>query len=139
MDNEYLYKIDIIRERLGISYNEAKQALDEAGGDVVTAIINLEQKENISDEQSEPKLKKLAEQIRLLLKKGNVTKIKIKKKDKVITEIPATVGAVGIMAMLVSTPIAIIAGLGGIAAMMNDYKLEVVKKDGTTEEHDIEE
>jgi len=38
-----LEKIDIIRARTGVSYNEAKQALDDAGGDVVQAIINMEE------------------------------------------------------------------------------------------------
>ncbi|MEG3071270.1 MAG: hypothetical protein RQM92_11040 [Candidatus Syntrophopropionicum ammoniitolerans] len=41
MHNE-LDKIDILRGRLDISYKEAKEALDAAGGNVVEALINLE-------------------------------------------------------------------------------------------------
>jgi len=37
-----LEKLDSIRERLDVTYEEARRALDEAGGDVVEALTSLE-------------------------------------------------------------------------------------------------
>lgn len=133
-----LYKIDIIRERLGVSYKEAKEALEQAGGDVVAAIVSLEGEEVSFQENLEQSKEKLVSQVQSILQKGNVSKVRVKKGNKVVTEIPAAVGALGIVAMLFSAPFAVVAGLGSIAAMLNDYTLEVVKKDGKTEEHEIE-
>lgn len=133
-----LYKIDIIRERLGVSYKEAQDALELAGGDVVAAIVSLEGEEVKFTENLEQNKDKLVSQIQSILQKGNVTKVRVKKANKVITEMPAALGAIGIVAILLSGPFAVLAGLGGIAAMMNDYTLEVVKNDGEVEEHEIE-
>lgn len=138
MTDEYLYKIDIIRERLGIGYKDAKEALDKAGGDVVQAIIALEENHVDFEEKVRSKRDKLVDQVRSIFKKGNVTKIKIKKGDRVVLEMPATVGALGVLGMLASAEFAILAGLGTIAAMFNDYTLEVEKKDGEMERHNIE-
>lgn len=136
MDDE-LYKIDIIRERLGVSYKEAQDALERSDGDVVAAIVDLEGQTVSFQENLEQRKEKLTSQVQSILKKGNVTKINLKKGDKVVTEIPVAVGALGIVAMIFSAPFAVLAGLSSIAAMLNDYTLEVVKKDGTKEEHEI--
>jgi len=133
-----LYKIDIIRERLGVSYKEAKEALEKNGGDVVAAIVSLEDEKVSFQENLEQSKEKLVSQVQSILQKGNVSKVRVKKGNKVVTEIPAAVGALGIVAMLLSAPFAVVAGLGSIAAMLNDYTLEVVRKDGGTEEHEIE-
>ncbi|NLO90073.1 MAG: DUF4342 domain-containing protein [Clostridia bacterium] len=130
---EYLQKIEVIRERLGVSYKEAKEALDQAGGDVVQAIVNLEEKGKEFLEKDELG-KNLVARIKTIIQKGNATKIKVKKNDKVVLEIPATIGALGILGMFMSAEFAIIAGLGSVAAMLNDYTMEIEKKDGTVEE-----
>lgn len=135
---EDLYKIDIIRERLGVSYKEAQDALDQAGGDVVAAIVTLEGEEVNFTGNLEENKDKLVSQVQSILKQGNVTKVRVKKGGKVITEIPAVIGAIGIVAILISGPLAVLAGIGGIAGMMNDYTLEVIKDDGQVEEHEIE-
>ena len=135
---EELHKVDIIRERLGVGYKEAKDALDKAGGDVVAAIVMLEEEGDDFEENMAVRREKLVAQVREILRKGNVTKIKVKKGDRVITEIPATLGALGVVGMLASAEFAILAGLGTIAAMLNDYTLEVERNDGQTEDHEIE-
>ena len=135
---EELHKVDIIRERLGVGYKEAKDALDKAGGDVVAAIVMLEEEGDDFEENMAARREKLVAQVREILRKGNVTKIKVKKGDRVITEIPATLGALGVVGMLASAEFAILAGLGTIAAMLNDYTLEVERNDGQTEDHEIE-
>ncbi|MDI6603639.1 DUF4342 domain-containing protein [Aceticella autotrophica] len=92
--NEELEKIDMIIERTGVSYKEAREALNECNGNVVDALVYLEENkkswtENISVAGSE-----VLDKIKDIVKKGNVTKIRIKKDDEVILEIPVTAGAI---------------------------------------------
>lgn len=39
---ELLEKVEKIREKTGVSYEDAKKALEEAGGDILDAIVLLE-------------------------------------------------------------------------------------------------
>ncbi len=140
-----LSKIDVIRQRLGVSYGEAKEALDRADGDVLQALIILEKPKGRSDKKSEEKLdKKLDEKahqvmdyIREIVKKGNVTKVKIKKGDRVVLDFPATVGALGIGGALLSPVLAVLGVAGTVAAFVNNYSLEIVRPDGSVEKHDL--
>lgn len=92
--NEELEKIDQIVARAGVSYKEAKEALEKSNGNVVDALIYLEDNkknwtENISVAGSE-----VIDKVKEIVKKGNVTKIRIKKDDNVVLDIPVTAGAI---------------------------------------------
>ena len=147
---EKLEKIDIITERLDVSYSEANQALDECDGDVVTALIRLEenmdtnpdQKDEDQEDQGENKKKKyekekinvmgseLIEKIKEIIKEGNVKKITVKNNmGESLVEIPVTAGVVG----LVLFPY--IGILGGMVAMLKEYKLEIKKEKDEEEEN----
>jgi len=132
-----LEKIDIIRERLGVTYKDAQEALQKAEGDVVRALINLEEPNKNWDDKLEQKGQKLIEYIKDILKKGNVTKVRIKKKDQVVWEISATIGALGVGAILLSPILTIIGVVGSVAAFVNDYTLEIIRPDGNVEQHDL--
>lgn len=43
--NQQLEKIDLIRERTKASYREAKEALEAADGDVLEAVVRLEEED----------------------------------------------------------------------------------------------
>ncbi len=122
-----LEKIELVKDRTGVSYKEAKEALEAADGSVVDAIIAIEESINISSS------KKLGEQgkavmdaIKDLIKKGNVSKIVVKKKDgEVMLCLPVNVGIVGVLVAPLGTVVGVVAAMG--------YKcvIEVVKTDGT--------
>ncbi|HHX51322.1 MAG TPA: DUF4342 domain-containing protein [Clostridia bacterium] len=133
-----LQKIDTIRERLGVSYGEAREALEKAEGNVVDALVGLETKEKQWEEKLSDQGKRLYNQIKEIIHKGNVTKIKIKKGEETLTEIPATLGGLAILGVLASAELAVIAGLGTVAAMFNNYSLEVEKADGEVEKRDLQ-
>ncbi|GAW93428.1 hypothetical protein Moth_0602 [Calderihabitans maritimus] len=133
-----LEKIDIIRQRLNVTYKEAKEALDMAKGDLVQALVILEEKENNLTEKLQERGNQLLAQIKQLIQKGNITRIKLKKGDETVLEIPATLGALGVLAALASTELAVIAGLGTVAAWANKYTLEIERPDGQKEEKDVE-
>ena len=75
-----LYKIDIIRERLGVSYKEAQEALNQAGGDVVAAIVNLESQAGFGEDFEERK-EKVVNQIQSIIKR-KCKQDKVKKEVK---------------------------------------------------------
>lgn len=93
-----LEDIDVVRERTGVSYSKAKEALEQANGSVVDAIIFIEKEQEkqkgVWTENINVKGSELLEKVKDIIKKGNVTKIRVKKGDKVIVDIPITVGVV---------------------------------------------
>lgn len=116
-----LEKIDQIRQRTGVSYKEAKEALERAGGDVVEALIYLEGRpkwyEKLQVEGNE-----LVERVRQLVREGNVSRVVVKKDDRVLLELPVTVGAIG--ALLLPQ----LAVLGVIAAVVGACTIEVERQ-----------
>jgi len=114
-----LEKIDLIRERTGLGYRKAKELLESAGGDVVEALILAESREKSWQEEMQVKGNELAEKVREIIHKGNVTKIKVKNGDQTIVEIPVTVGAVG--ALVVPN----LAALGAITALLTKCTIEI--------------
>lgn len=120
-----LEKIDIIRTRLGVSYKEAKAALDAADGDVIKALINLEEKEHAMGGRFHEKGSDVLGQIKGLLNKKRGYRIKIKQGDRTVTEIPASLGALGLLGAMASSEIAVLGVLASVAGMANKYSLEI--------------
>ncbi|QAT42708.1 DUF4342 domain-containing protein [Aminipila luticellarii] len=120
-----LEKIELVKDRTGVSYKEAKEALEAADGSVVDAIIAIE--ESI-DEKGRSKIgegsSQIIEKIKETIKKGNVSKIIVKKDDEVMLNLPVNIGIVGTFL----APWAMIAGL--IAAFGTKCVIELVKDDG---------
>ncbi len=128
MNNE-LEKIDVIRERTGVTYREAKQALEEAGGDVVQALIKLEEGARDCGAKDFTGQKnvfghELMDNIKDVLQRGQTTRIRIKQGDRTVFDVPASVGAAGILAALASSQLALLGALGSVAAMSKNYTLE---------------
>ncbi len=128
-----LEKIDLIRERLKVSYGEANQALDEANGDVIKAIVKLETGQENEDKNENTQQKsykdiinvkgqELVSRVKDLLKEGNVNNITVKNDEKTLLEIPVTAG---VASMLIFPYITILAGF---AALFKEYTLEIDKK-----------
>jgi len=117
MDN--LEKIDIIRNRMNTTYETAKHALEESNWEVVDALVFLEKEETSKKEEIFIRGNELVEKVKDLVRKGNVTKIKVKQDDKVLIEIPVTAGVVG---ALVAPQLAII---GAVAALVSKCTIEI--------------
>lgn len=123
-----LEAIDAVRERTGASYKEAREALEKTGGDVVEAIIELE-------DQSGAKTDDVLNKIKAAVKEGNVNKIRVKREGKVLLTVPVNVGIVGGLVGLAAAPWwGILAAAA--AAYGFDCKFEIVKDDGTTTDVD---
>lgn len=123
--DEKLKKIDEIVNRTYVSYEIAKQALEDADGDILEAVILIENK-NKSFSSSDAKMKgeQILEEIKKVLKKGNATKITIKKNNETIVNIPITAGVVGVMLA------PFLATAGVTAALLTQCSVEILQEDG---------
>lgn len=131
-----LEKIDLIRDRLGVGYREAKEALDAAGGDVVRALVLLEEKDNKFTEKIHGRSQEFMGQLKGILHKGQETKIKVKQGDRTVFEFPAPVGALGVLGVLASSQLAILGALGTMTAMAKNYTLEIDRPDGKSDQQE---
>ena len=120
-----LEKIELVKDRTGVSYKEAKEALEAADGSVVDAIIAIEETVDVKPgAKANEFAAETVAKIKELVKKGNVSKISVKKGDESIVNIPVNVGVVG----------AIVAPWGVIAAAVAAFgfkcKIELTTTDG---------
>lgn len=122
-----LEKIELVKDRTGISYKEAKEALEAANGSVVDAIVAIEDSIDLGGEEKKDRsgaANDAIEKIKELVRKGNVSKIAIKRNGETVVNIPVNVGIIG----TVIFPWAAVASV--IAAFGTKCEIELVKDDG---------
>ena len=120
-----LEKIELVKDRTGVSYAEAKEALEKADGSVVDDIILIEEQIDITPKtKAGDQASHVVEKIKELIRKGNVSKIKIKKGDEIIMNIPVNIGILGIVFVPWVTIFSVIAALGAKCS------IELVKDNG---------
>jgi translation elongation factor EF-Ts len=126
-----LEKIDIIRERTGVSYTEAKAALEATEGNVVDALIYIEKNAKTTKEQVYTSKEEFTEWIKETIRKGNVTRIRVKKDEKVLVDIPINAGLAAGVAIMAALPslLAIIF----LTAVVTRVTVEITKEDGTVD------
>ena len=121
-----LEKIELVKDRTGVTYKEAKEALEAAEGNVVDAIINIEESIDAKDKSKVTDYASVViERVKELVKKGNISRIVVRKDEELILNLPLNVGIIG----TVMAPIAMLAGI--VAAFGTKCVIEVIKDDGT--------
>ena len=110
-----LEKIELVKDRTGCTYAEAKEALEKTEGSVVDAIIAVEETMNKSYDavdggslKDSPIFAKMKE----IVDKGNVSKILITKGGKNVVNFPVTLGVLGAVLVPWGAVLAAIAALG---------------------------
>ncbi len=125
-----LEKVDQVKQRTGVSYKVAKEALEKSAGDVLEAIIYLEEgaSQKTSGDAAFNQFNQFGEDIgnffKDIIHKGNVNRITVEKDGKRIVDLSLTTGAVG---AVLFTP-AIIISL--IAAFATGCEMSIHKEDG---------
>ncbi|MBS3942672.1 MAG: DUF4342 domain-containing protein [Dethiobacter sp.] len=114
--------IDQLKARANISYRRAKELLEETGGDLIKALINLE--ESSTDTAREFFEKKQYLLSRALWAAGQLhqKKVRVKLREKTVAEIPVTAGA------LAAAFFPKLAALGVIALLAAHGSMEVNAK-----------
>ena len=124
-----LESVDKVIERTGVTYGEAKEALEYTDGEILDAIIYLENKNNKDDKVTES-VDEFKSWLKELIRKGNVSRIIIKKDDKTIVDVPVNAGvAVGVMSIIMPAILA----FGVIAAVATKITIEITRTDGSVE------
>lgn len=127
-----LEKVDQIIERTGVSYGDAREALEACEGDVLEAIIYLENMAVIEDNKKikTETIEDLKKWLKDLIDKGNVSRIKIKKEDKEIVDVPVNAGiSAGIIGLIFPPLLA----FGVIAAVATKITIEITLADGSVQ------
>ncbi|MDD6191055.1 MAG: DUF4342 domain-containing protein [Firmicutes bacterium] len=122
-----LEKIELVKDRTGVTYAEAKKALEDADGSVVDAIIAIEETVNAGSKGRGfgEKGQALFASLKELIKKGNVARIQVKRDSEIIINVPVNAGIVGICIAPLASVVAIVAAFGFKCTV------EVVRTDGT--------
>lgn len=133
MEKISLESVDQVIERTGANYSEAKEALEYSNGDVLDAIIYLEGKLDNKDNSFDKAVETIDEfktWLKELIKKGNISRVKIKKDEKVVVDVPVNAGiAVAVIAVIMPALLA----FGVIAAVATKITIEITRTDGTVE------
>ncbi|MBE6033012.1 MAG: DUF4342 domain-containing protein [Firmicutes bacterium] len=120
-----LEKIELVRDRTGVSYKEAKDALEASGGSVVDAIIAIEEKIDMRPRGfGMDSSMDLVDRAKEILRKGNVSRIMVKKDGNMILNLSVNIGLAGALI----APWAAIAAV--VAACGTRCRIEFLKEDG---------
>jgi hypothetical protein len=122
-----LEMVDEIINRTGATYKEAKEALEACEGDILKALVYME---DLKTEASEPKFDKklngqeIVNKLKALVNEGIVTQIIIERNERKVLDIPVVAGALTAVIFTIPT----VAGI--IAAVATGCTIKIVKKDG---------
>ncbi|HAV21595.1 MAG: DUF4342 domain-containing protein [Bacillota bacterium] len=122
-----LEKVDILRERAGLSYRDAVEYLERANGDVVKALVFIEEDKHRQKEVISETGQEVLEKVKHVVRRGNEMKIKIHREGQSLIEVPVTVGLIG-------TAIAPYLALAGAAvALASGCSISVREPEGEPE------
>ena len=133
-------EVDLVIERTGCSYQEAKDALLKTDGDVIDAIVLLESRRSVfgntqfSDfgKKAERTADTVVEKIKSVIAEGNASRLMIlDQRGREVTSVSLnTTAAIGSIALIMgAAPLVIISSL--VAKYGMNYRFVVEKSDGT--------
>ncbi|MCX7570832.1 DUF4342 domain-containing protein [Tumebacillus sp. DT12] len=132
-----LEKVDILRSRCRISYRDAYETLERNGGNVIRALIELEDREHAAkpnvlnalphlpgkvEERITVMGHELMDKLQEIVKTGQNTKIRVMRDGRTVFKVPTAVGAVGALLFPAVTVVAT------AAAMASRYEIVLDKR-----------
>lgn len=129
-----LDKLDVLRERMGIGYEEARTALNLAEGDVMKALDNLEkvqsgEKMDWAEQDWADRGHGIWDNVKTKLGTFNKTTISVKKHDNTVLSVSAPLGLALAYTVWRKPGLRMLALLGVAGAAMSHYELEVATVD----------
>lgn len=133
MEDITLEKIDILRKRIGVGYGKAKEILEACEGNIVDALVYAEKlKESEPDSVLKTTKDDMIKYLEELVRKGNVSRIRIKKEDKALVDIPVNGGiAVGLIGLAISPVLIPLTVVGGV---ISNVIIEITDEKGNVRE-----
>ncbi|NLJ25286.1 MAG: DUF4342 domain-containing protein [Firmicutes bacterium] len=99
MGTRELEKIDLLRERMDLTYQEAVELLHLTEGSVVDALVLAETRKKQDQSSFEVRGREVLNKVQELLREGSVTKIRIIHDGKPVFVFPVTAGLAGVLIM----------------------------------------
>jgi len=106
MEKITLEQIDLLMERANVSYTDAKEALEHANGDIVDALLYLEQNNKMntkkndfskSTSSSHSTTSAYKEKATSFIKQLHATSFQMKKGDRTFIDVPATIASLALI------------------------------------------
>ena len=120
MGNITLEQIDSIMQRANVSYSEAKEALEQCGGDTVEALLLLEKANKVKPPtESSSQTHSRKDNCKGFFERLNSTSFILRKENTTIIDVPLTIA---ILAFIFCCYISIV---GLVIALILGYKLEI--------------
>ena len=136
-----LEKMDVLRERMGIGYEEARTALDLAQGDVIKALDNLEKIQKTVEPEWDFKDegRDMWDGVKSTMVNISNSTITLKRHQNTIVSLSAPLGLALAYTVWRKPALRMLALVGAVGAAINHFELEVSSKqeypfDNTTEE-----
>lgn len=93
MENITLEQIDLLMQRANVSYSEAKEALEQCGGNTLEALLYLEKAEKIKTSATPNH----SDSFKNFIGKLNTTRFILKKKEHTYVDVPLSVAIIAII------------------------------------------
>jgi len=116
-----LEQIDELRKRANVTYEDAKNALENSSGNLIEALVYLEKQNKIKPDENPCCESRFLKKFKKIIKKGNETKLIVKKGDIVVLNICVNIA---IIITVVAPPLAIAAL---IFALATNHKIRIKK------------
>lgn len=122
-----LEKMDVLRERMGIGYEEARTALNLAQGDVVKALDDLEkaQKGNEREWEFNDQGRGMWDGIKSTIASVSHSTISLKRHENTIVSVSAPLGLALAYTVWRRPSLRMLALVGAVGAAINHFELEV--------------
>ncbi|WP_243454309.1 DUF4342 domain-containing protein [Desulfosporosinus fructosivorans] len=133
-----LEKLDVLRERMGIGYEEARTALNLAQGDMVKALDDLEKAQageelgfDFADQGQG-----IWDNVKSTMSAFAHSTISLKRHENTIVSLSAPLGLALAYTIWRKPGLRMLALVGAVGAAVNNFELEVATKDETSYEDD---
>lgn len=125
-----LEKIDILRQRMGISYEEARTALNLAQGDVLKALDDLEKvRKGLEQEwHFEEHGRGILDSVKSVLSDISHSTVSLKRHDNTIISLSAPLGLALAYTIWRKPGLRMLALMGAVGAAVNHFELEVTTR-----------
>lgn len=125
-----LEKLDVLHERMGIGYEEARTALNLAQGDLLKALDDLERVRNGlgQDWGFEERGQGILDSVKSTISSISNSTISLKRHDNTIISLSAPLGLALAYTVWRKPGLRMLALLGAVGAAMNNFELEVASK-----------
>lgn len=125
-----LEKVDVLRERMGVSYERARLVLEANQGDLVRALAELEKEQNSDDGAG----RQFIDGVKKQLKRLNKTQLNLKREHETVLSMSAPLGIALAYTIWRRPTLRMLGLLGAATAAVKHYGLEVDSTEDQAEE-----